>query len=882
MPFFRDMSINRKLTLIIMVTVSAALTVACIVFFSYDYYTARRQMVNALSGDARIIATNGGPAMIFDDSDSAEEILSALSAHEDIVWGAMYTPDRKRFAVYRRGEDDMDIPDPALPYEGHRFAHGRVLLFQPMLSEGERIGTVFISAELRQIRERMVQYAVTTVSIMAISFIAALLLSQRLKRVISGPISELVRTAEQVSSEKDYSVRATKQSDDELGLVVLEFNRMLDMIERRDAELEQAHAVLEDKVRERTRSLRTSEKRYRNLFNTMMSAFALHEIICDKDGTPIDYRFLEVNPSFEKMTGVSAKDVVGKRLLDIFPDTERSWIETYGKVALTGESVRFEEYAGALEKHFEVFLYSPEKGKLATVFSDITSRKLAEDAQVRLATAVEQAVEAIMITDTDGTIQYVNPAFKRITGYSEEESVGRTANILKSGEHKDAFYKEVWNTITGGDVWSGTFINKTKDGTLFEWESTVSPVRNSTGRIVNYVAVNRDVTEQTLLENQLRQAQKMEAIGQLAGGVAHDFNNLLTGILGYANIIKSNAQLGDSVHKGADVIEVAAKRAARLTEQLLGFARKGKHQNVPVDLHDTVREAIDLLNRTIDKRISIKQHFHVEKATVLGDPGQMQQVLLNLAINARDAMPTGGDLVFETNLVDIDETFCKTHPGTVPGKYIMASVSDTGCGISDNVRERIFEPFFTTKEIGKGTGMGLAMVYGIVKNHKGSIWVYSEVDRGTIVKVYFPVFGTAETSNESVPEGEIKHGSGRIILVDDEEVVRDVAAAMLETIGYDVIQAAGGQDAVELFKDNHDTIDLAIIDMIMPKMGGRECFLAFREIDPNMRAILSTGFGLDGAAQEIIDLGMQGFIQKPYVLRELSNAVARVMDKPPH
>ncbi|MCD6288712.1 MAG: response regulator, partial [Candidatus Hydrogenedentes bacterium] len=484
-----------------------------------------------------------------------------------------------------------------------------------------------------------------------------------------------------------------------------------------------------------------------------------------------------------------------------------------------------------------------------------------------------------IITDTEGIIEYVNPSFERITGYSALESVGQKTNIVKSGEHDNAFYKDLWDTIKGGNVWTGRFINRRKDGTLYNEEATISPVLDSEGKIVNFVAVKRDVTEQLVLEGQLRQAHKMESIGLLAGGVAHDFNNLLTGILGYANILKSHAQPNDETYKAAAVIEVAGKRAAQLTEQLLGFARKGKHQNVPIDLHSTIHEVIDLLSRTIDKNIEIKRHFRIAKANVLGDPNQIQQVLLNLAINSRDAMPDGGELTFETDLADLDEIFCQSHPSVTPGRYVMISVSDTGSGIPEDIRGRIFEPFFTTKEQGKGTGMGLAMVYGIVKNHGGSIWVYSEMDQGTIVKIYLPLFVESDGDDNigDVSSFSVISGSGRILLVDDEEVVRTVAAMMLKELGYDVIEASNGRMAIDLYRARHSEIDLVIIDMVMPKMGGRECYMALKEIDPELRAVLSTGYSLDGAAQEILDLGVNAFIQKPYVLSEISAVIAEVL-----
>jgi PAS domain S-box-containing protein len=390
---------------------------------------------------------------------------------------------------------------------------------------------------------------------------------------------------------------------------------------------------------------------------------------------------------------------------------------------------------------------------------------------------------------------------------------------------------------------------------------------------------SRAEEEKVKLEVQLRQSQKMEAIGRLAGGVAHDFNNLLTGILGYANLLKEKSDPGDNIFQAAEMIERAAGRAAQLTGQLLGFARKGKHQNVPVDLTGTIHEVIGLLKHTIDKNIVIRQRLRAHPASVLGDPGQMQQVILNLAVNARDAMPLGGELCFETDLVELDSSYCRTYAGATPGQYYMVSITDTGCGIPLEIQDRIFEPFFTTKEPGKGTGMGLAMVYGIVKNHGGSIRVHSEVRQGTTFKVYLPVPAESPDSQVISQEIALAPGIGRILVVDDEEMVRTVTKEMLSSLGYQVVTVSDGQEAVEYYRGFGTEIDLVIIDMIMPKLGGRDCFRALKAINPSVKAILATGYDRNGAAQEILNAGMLGFVQKPYQMSQLSEVIANVLRK---
>ena len=893
MHAFRDCSINRKLGFIIVVSTGVALLLACAAFLTYDLMTFRQHTADALLGDAQIMAVNCAAAVMFNDSGSAEETLAALRVHGEIVAARVYTRHGDVFATYLRDGTSQALIQSDLRPAGHYFEAGHLLLFQPIVFDQEIVGTVYIDSELLGLYRRAHRYAGIALAVMAVSLLGAFLLSLGLRRIVSEPILRLAETAKDVTERKDYSVRAVKRGDDELGLLANSFNEMLEQIERHEAAQQESHAVLEQRVAERTKGLRReirdreraekalgeSEQRYRTLFRTMIDAFALHETICNGQGDPVDYRFLQVNPAFEKMTGFLAEQVIGKTVREVLPDIESYWIETYGKVALTGESIRFENYSGQLNKHFEVVAYSPQKGQFATVFVDVTDRKRAEEAQARMATATEQTAEAIFITATDGTIQYVNPAFERITGYSREEVLGQNPRILNSGKQKKEFYCRMWDTLKKGEVWTGHFVNRRKDGTFYEEDATISPVRDQSGAIVNYVAVKRDVTDHIILEAQLRQAQKMEAIGLLAGGVAHDFNNLLTGILGYANILKEEAEPEGEIHKAADMIEMAAERAALLTGQLLGFARKGKMQNISVDMDDTIHEVIRLLDRTIDKSIVITQHSCTRNATVLGDPGQLQQVILNLAINARDAMPKGGKLTFEIAEVDLDEAYCRVHPSAAPGRHLFLSVTDTGSGIPKEALEHIFEPFYTTKDMGKGTGMGLAMVYGIVKNHGGFVLVNSEVGRGTTFKVYLPrlVYHSSQKSEE--PRLDAVRGTGHILVVDDEEVVRNVASSMLRALGYEVSTVSNGRDAIEFFDTSVDEVDAVIIDMIMPEMGGGECFDAIKEIKPNVKTILSTGYGLNGAAQEIIDRGVTGFVQKPYMMNQLSEIVAQVLSQ---
>ncbi len=369
----------------------------------------------------------------------------------------------------------------------------------------------------------------------------------------------------------------------------------------------------------------------------------------------------------------------------------------------------------------------------------------------------------------------------------------------------------------------------------------------------------------------------MDAIGQLAGGIAHDFNNMMTGILGYTSLLKMSCERLPSIARHVDLIERAALRASELTQKLLGFARRGKHQNIPINLHTTIRETVAILARTIEKNIRISLKLRADNPFVRGDPTQIQQVILNLALNARDAVRmkngggTGGEIAIRTRLLDIAGGTTSSHAA------LELSVSDTGCGIAPHHLHRVFEPFFTTKEQGKGTGMGLAMVYGIVENHGGNIEVQSALGEGTSFILRLPsVDRPLETALERTVE-DVLSGHGQILIVDDHTVVRDVTAQMLGSLGYEVVTARDGLDALEYYRENQSDIDLVVLDLVMPRMGAKECFREMKRINPKARAILSTGYVNNNAVQELINDGIIGFVQKPYQMSQLSEVVANAL-----
>jgi len=495
----------------------------------------------------------------------------------------------------------------------------------------------------------------------------------------------------------------------------------------------------------------------------------------------------------------------------------------------------------------------------------------------KLSCVVEQSPASVIITDLQGQIEYVNPKFTEVTGYSLEEVRGKNAWIPETGETLPEEYRKLWETITSEAEWHGVFHDKRKDGTLFWERASISPVRDTSGTITHFIAVKEDITDQKSLEDQLRQAQKMEAVGQLAGGIAHDFNNILTAVIGYAHMLKMKLKDDKKLGSYADNILSLSDRAANLTQSLLAFSRKQIINPRPVNLNEIIRTVEKLLSRIIGEDMQLKAVLSARDLIIMADHLQIEQVLMNLATNARDAMPEGGRLTIGTEDVDIDHEFIKEHGYGTEGAYAVMSVTDSGAGMARETREKIFEPFFTTKETGKGTGLGLSMVYGIIKQHDGYINVYSEPGEGTTFRIYLPLI---EAKADEIKPDFIKSletGTETILLAEDETEVRAFTRKLLEEYGYKVIDAKDGDDTIDKFKLHKDKIELVILDVIMPNRNGREVCEAIKKITPDIKVLFTSGYPADH-----ID-GMIGkgsvFILKPVSPTKLLQKIREVLDK---
>jgi PAS domain S-box-containing protein len=629
-------------------------------------------------------------------------------------------------------------------------------------------------------------------------------------------------------------------------------------------------------------ALRQSEEKHRALIETTDTGY----LILDAQG-----RVIDANKEYIRLTGYDAlEEILGRGVVEWTAphDLERNAAEVKRCVEqgyvrnLEIDYVNRSGQITPIEINATV-LGSGDSARILSLCRDITERKRAEEllrqSEEKYRTLFEESKDVVFISTPEGRFFDINPAGVELFGYSSKEE------LLQIDIARDLYFNPLDRNFKLKALIENGFIKdfalefKRKDGQKITVLETSTVLHDEKGDIVAYRGIIRDVTEQKLLEQQLLQAQKMEAIGQLSGGIAHDFNNILTAIIGYGNLLQMKMNENDPLRHNVNQILASSERAAGLVRRLLAFSRKQIIDLKPVHLNEIVKKVEKLLLSVIGEDIDFQTILTDEDLTIMADSGQIEHVLMNLATNARDAMPEGGLLTIETDLVEMDNEYLKIHGYGKPGMYAFITVTDTGEGMDEKTREKIFEPFFTTKEVGKGTGLGLAMAYGIVKQHNGYINVYSELGKGTTFKIYLPVIKAGVEEAKPAADASPKRGTEVVLVAEDEPDVRKLTKTVLEEFGYTVIEAVNGEDAINKFMENRDKIQLLLLDVIMPKKNGKEVYEEIKKIKPDMKALFISGYTSNFIHKKgILEEGIN-FVLKPISPTKLLKKMREILDK---
>ncbi|MFM2081484.1 MAG: hypothetical protein RL380_175 [Verrucomicrobiota bacterium] len=770
----RDISLTRKLVYLILLVAGTVLLLASAAFVTRDWLTARNQLEQELNNRAALVAKNLSAAVTFNDRATADEIIRFLGADRHLTHAATFLRDGQILAAYRRADLARDPGPIPLRSTGVQFEDRGVWISTVIrAANGEHVGQLVLHSDLLALHERLKEDLIITASVLLFSILIAILLSAALQPLISRPILQLARTADEVATRRDYAIRATKTSRDEIGHLVDRFNEMLTQIATRDDALHAAQVQLEARVAERTAEL------------------------------------------------------------------------THSNATLQSE-----------------------------IFERQRVEKILRESEARFTLAFKANPLAMCIATLDeGRILNTNDALLRTLVRPREHFLDRT--LVETGLCADPqqFHEYSRELLAHQPIRDRECLFHTADGQ--PRRALLSLTRIQLDQTPAALVILNDITERLNLEAQLRQSQKMEGIGQLAAGVAHDYNNILTIIQGHIELVMQTHRHDALLTESLTHVATAANRATNLTRQLLAFSRRQVMQPKPIELNEIVTNLVKMLARILGEHITLELHLWPSLPNIHADIGMMEQVITNLAVNARDAMPNGGKLSLTTELVTLDPSAPRQHPQARPGKFVLLRITDTGTGMDEATLARAFEPFFTTKPVGKGTGLGLATAYGIVQQHRGWIEVRSTVGQGTEFRLYLPESPLAKTTgNTDRIIAPLKGGSETILLVEDETSVRQLARAILANSGYTILEAGDGPEALKIWEQHHGKIDLVLTDLVMPNgLTGRELARKLKAVRPTLKIIYTSGYSVDVAGRDLAEEPDFHFLPKPYHPPSLLRAV---------
>lgn len=639
----------------------------------------------------------------------------------------------------------------------------------------------------------------------------------------------------------------------------------------------------ESRARDRvTAQLKESEARFRTIVEHAPEAILVFDVK--------EQRFVDCNEKAIRLFKASSEELLSCGPQSLMPShgiSKKRDLENLSR-AIAGESVSFE----TLRKDFEDRVFPceirivrlPFEGRMFLRFSliDISERELAESERARLMTAVEQITEMVMVTDPEGVIEYVNPAFTQVTGYTVEETLGENMQMLQSAEENDVLHENIRESVLAGKTWRGQLMHQKKDGSLYTAEVAISRVKNASGQTVNFVGIMRDITHEIELERRLSQAQRLESIGTLAGGIAHDFNNILAGIMGYTDLAIDEVLPDSEACEFLTEIGKASNRAKDLVNQILAFSRQGEQEQKPTKLQSIVQEALELLRKAIPVTIEIGCEISPDCGYVLADSTQIHQVVMNLGTNAFHAvLENGGAFEIRLDRSRIGSEMARRE-GVAEGDYARIRVSDSGDGMDEATVARIFDPYFTTKDVGHGSGMGLATVLGIINEHKGTITVRSKPHEGSVFEVFLPFCVENQLLDQDSQEGDdaglLKGGDERILFIDDDEALLNANRTFLEKLGYNITALTNGVEALEVFLANPDDFDLVITDHTMPRITGMELAREVLSIRPHTPVILCSGFSDKVGSKEAQEVGICDCIMKPAISKDIAQRVRKALN----